>query len=1455
LSPEDKKKVIDGRQQSSQQQQQSQQVSTQGTRGGRGGGGGRNLSVTNIVTQDEPSAISGPTMAQDLDQSILQGTLQGSAAVGEKRSMADTAGSQMSRRHRINKVVTSGRKIKMHNISQVQQHPRYYELDSTVQGPCELDTHADTCVAGANCIILEESNQTVNVNAFTDTHEPLTNVPIVTAARAYDDEITGTTYILILGQAIYLGNQMKNSLICPNQLRANGLIVEDCPKHLAPRDKPSSHSIFVPEDNLTIPLQLKGVTSYFTTRTPTINEVETCQWVHLSNDQDWDPHSETHQNQEYNYEELNGWGEYLDRQIFCTQTSTQVLHNTVMETISYAFNDHNIICAMNTSRHDMSITAKTIANNWSIALENAKKTMRFTTQKGVRNTLYPIECRFRTRQAQLRYSQLSGRHGRFYTNTFFASVPTLNGCKMAQIFVNDLNFTKVYPMQTKSETSDTLKAFIHDVGIPHALHSDDAKEFMQGSFKQLCKDYNIPCTYTEPYSPWQNRAEGGIRELKRHVHQKMTSKKVPQRLWDFCCKWSCEVRNKSAGKLYQLEGRTPFEAVMGNTPDISSLVSHDFYDYVWYYDQTPEFPAPRKKVGRWIGEAHSFGKAMCYWILSKNAEPIVRSTIQAIPEDELTTEDFKTQVQLLDDKISSKFGEPPSEDSIHTYNLDNPNDEEGPEHITPEYVPVDPECKIPDADQWEPESYDQYIAAEVRLPKDGNKVIGTVVARKRDHDVNPVGCSHPNPILDTRVYQVTFPDGNSAEYSANMIAECLYSQVDDEGRQYLLLEAIVDHKRTVEALANEEIFQVSYNGNIHKRMTTKGWKLCVTWKDGSTSWETLADMKHSFPVQVAEYAMANKLQDSPAFRWWVPDVLKRKMRMIKAVKSRYMKKTHKYGIHLPKTVAEAYQIDQETNTDYWHQAIMKEMKNNAVAFQFLEEGESLPVGSKWIPFHMIFDIKCDFTRKARFVAGGHWTNAPDSITYSSIVTRDSVQIGFLLAALNDLDILAADVGNAYLQAPAREKVHTMDGPEFGPSNVGKTVIIIRAMYGLKSSGAAWHAKLSDTLRGMNFRPSYADPDVWMRPATKYCGFQYYEYILVYVDDILVISASPSPVMKTIQKAYRLKEEPCPPKTYLGAAIKSWTLPGEVKPIWSMNCIQYLKEAIRNVEQELSKSGLCLRGKPNTPMQTGYRLELDISPVLGPDQANYYQSLIGILRWAVELGRIDIYVDVALLSSHLVEPHTGHLAQVLHIFSFLKAHLNSHLVFDPNYVAWENASFKKYDWREFYSDAKEAIPPNAPSPRGHPVEINAFVDANHAGNKVTRQSHTGILIYLNCAPIVWYSKAQTTVETSTFGSEFIAMRILVEILEAMRYKLRMLGVPIDGRSNVFCNNKSVVTNVTIPTSTLKKKHNSIAYHRVREAVAAGILQVAKVHSSENLADLLTKSLPGVTLKKLIQKILW
>lgn len=340
---------------------------------------------------------------------------------------------------------------------------------------------------------------------------------------------------------------------------------------------------------------------------------------------------------------------------------------------------------------------------------------------------------------------------------------------------------------------------------------------------------------------------------------------------------------------------------------------------------------------------------------------------------------------------------------------------------------------------------------QVILPSEGSELLGTVTGQKRDNNGNPIGQYNKNPILDTQIYKVTFPDRHSAEYSANTIAKCLYSQTDSEGRQYVLLDDIIDWRKRNDAVEDSDILQISHNENIHRRHTTKGWQLCVRWKDGSTSWEHLKDLKESYPIQTAEFAISQGIDQKPAFRWWIPTVLKQRNRVVLAIKTRYTKKTHKYGIKVPRNVEEAYLLDKESNTDYWHKAIQKEMKNNAMAFKFLEEGECVPVGSKWIPFYMIFGAKCDLTRKAKYVAGGHWTHTPTQITYSLVMTHESIRIAFLIAALIELEVLSADIGNAYLQAPARKQVHTTAGSKIWTNTAGKTVIVVRAMCGLKSS--------------------------------------------------------------------------------------------------------------------------------------------------------------------------------------------------------------------------------------------------------------------------------------------------------------------------------------------------------------------------------------------------------------------
>ena len=206
------------------------------------------------------------------------------------------------------------------------------------------------------------------------------------------------------------------------------------------------------------------------------------------------------------------------------------------------------------------------------------------------------------------------------------------------------------------------------------------------------------------------------------------------------------------------------------------------------------------------------------------------------------------------------------------------------------------------------------------------------------------------------------------------------------------------------------------------------------------------------------------------------------------------------------------------------------------------------------------------------------------------------------------------------------------------------------------------------------------------------------------------------------------------------------------------------------------------------------------------------------------------------------PRKGHLHAVLHLFAYLQNNIDWRLVMDPQYHE-DLPSLEKHDWEEFYPWAKDEEPPDMPEPLGKEVQLIMFADASHAANLVTRQSRTGVLIYVNRAPIVWYSKKQNSVETSTFGSEFMALKVGVELLEGLRYKLKMMGVPIEGYCHVCVDNMSVVKNTSIPESVLKKKSNSIAYHYVRSKCAADIIRVGYEDTKSNLADMFTKVQTG------------
>ena len=180
--------------------------------------------------------------------------------------------------------------------------------------------------------------------------------------------------------------------------------------------------------------------------------------------------------------------------------------------------------------------------------------------------------------------------------------------------------------------------------------------------------------------------------------------------------------------------------------------------------------------------------------------------------------------------------------------------------------------------------------------------------------------------------------------------------------------------------------------------------------------------------------------------------------------------------------------------------------------------------------------------------------------------------------------------------------------------------------------------------------------------------------------------------------------------------------------------------------------------------------------------------------------------------HLALPREGHLEKALHVLGYLKEHKKLRLMFDCGMPTVDERLFKLYDWIYYYRHAMDPVPENMPEARVLSVSISMFADASHGGNMKDLQSQTGVLIFINKAPIHWYIKNQPSVERSTFGTEFCAMKVGVEMVEAFQYKLRMFGVPLDGAANVFCDNGSVYKNTVMPESTLRKKHHSISYHK-------------------------------------------
>ena len=314
-----------------------------------------------------------------------------------------------------------------------------------------------------------------------------------------------------------------------------------------------------------------------------------------------------------------------------------------------------------------------------------------------------------------------------------------------------------------------------------------------------------------------------------------------------------------------------------------------------------------------------------------------------------------------------------------------------------------------------------------------------------------------------------------------------------------------------------------------------------------------------------------------------------------------------------------------------------------------------------------------------------------------------------LSQLNNLEIWGADVGNAYLEAYTDEKLCIIAGPEFKELQ-GHLLIMVKDLYGTRSGGARWHDRLFDILQELDFKPSKADPDVWMRPEP---GGTCYEYIAVYVDDLAIAAKDPQAFCNELKKRYNLKLKGV-------GALESYERMFKEKP-----------------------------RKSRPPLEGGDHPELDTSELCDDHQTKQFQTLIGQLQWLISLGRFDIAVHVMSLSRFRAQPRKGHLDRAKRIVGYLLFLPDGAIRFRTGEPDFSSLKDQEYDWtRSVYSGACEQIPHDIPKPLGKHVQTTHYVDANLHHDLATGKAVTAVLHFLNQTPIDAYTKRQSTVETAT-----------------------------------------------------------------------------------------------------------
>ena len=776
---------------------------------------------------------------------------------------------------------------------------------------------------------------------------------------------------------------------------------------------------------------------------------------------------------------------------------------------------------------------------------------------------------------------------------------------------------------------------------------------------------------------------------KRYTNTVMNTSGCPACCWLLCLQYICVVLNHLASPT--LQGICPVQALQGTTPDVSFLLHFSFDEPVYYRIDSSEpdlnFPSSsNEKKGYWVGFADNQGDSFTWRILTEDPQMIiihsgVRSALRtttnqrlASPSGEGTTLPFPIPYpQQSENSLPLDPLDASTPNFEHFVKSQSGEDEDNPIHMANIDIP-------------------NLLGRSFLLPPEDNGE--RHMAKIIDID------DHGQLLEDIKFRLKINKDQAEEKMSYNQLMDYIQKGTDAEEDPDSLFKFrdIVAHQGPLEST------DPNHKGSKYNVM--------VEWESEEVTYEPLALISKDDPITCAVYAKKHDLLDTTGWKH-LKRYAKTSKRLIRAVKQsriRQVKASARYqhGFQVPRDYNDATRLDKEKSNTHWQDAMDLELTQIHEYKVFKDTGKAqfhngkvvTPDGFQKIRVHFVYAVKHDGRFKARLVADGHLTKEPVESIYSGVVSLRSLRMVVFLSQLNDLEIWGADVGNAYLEAYTDEKLCIIAGPEFKELQ-GHLLIMIKALYGTRSGGARWHDRLFDILQELKFKPSKADPHVWMRPEP---GGTCYEYIAVYVDDLAIAAKDPQAFCHELKKRYNLKLKGVGPLEYhLGCTYKKdpdGTLAADPR--------RYVNKILESYERMFKEKPR----KSRPPLEGGDHPELDTSELCDEHQTKQFQTLIGQLQWLISLGRFDIAVHVMSLSRFRAQPRKGHLDRAKRIVGYLLFLPDGAIRFRTGEPDFSSLKDQENDWtRSVYSGACEQIPHDIPKPLGKHVQTTHYVDAN------------------------------------------------------------------------------------------------------------------------------------------------